>query len=78
MLKPVYLYGAIRYDLMNKWMIENIYGVEYQAQCWSLGLAIENWGRSPDGTQKKELKFQVYLNLLGIGSVGSKPSYMSF
>lgn len=78
MFKPVYLYGAIRYDLLNKWMIENIYGVEYQAQCWSLGLAIENWGRSPDGTQKKELKFQIYLNLLGIGSVGSKPSYMSF
>jgi hypothetical protein len=57
--------------------VENIYGAEYQAQCWTLGLTIEDINRSPDGTQKKELKFQVYFNLLGIGSLGQKPYFMT-
>jgi hypothetical protein len=42
-----------------------------------LGLAVEDKGRSPDGVQRKELKFHVYLNLLGLGSLGKKPFYMS-
>jgi hypothetical protein len=58
-------------------MVESIYGAEYQTQCWSVGLTIENRSRSPDSTQKKELKFHVYFNLLNIGSVGHKPYFMS-
>jgi hypothetical protein len=57
--------------------VENIYGAEYQAQCWILGLTVEDKNRSPDGTQKKELRFQVYFNLLGVGSVGHKQSFMN-
>ena len=48
----------------RRWRVESIYGAEYQAQCWTLGLTVEDKNRSPDGTQKKELKFQVYFNLL--------------
>jgi hypothetical protein len=58
--------------------VENIYGAEYQAQCWTLGLTVEDINGSPDGTQKKEFKFQVYLNLLGVGAVGHKTGLMTF
>jgi len=77
-IDPLYLYGGIRYNILDRWRVENIYGAEYKAQCWSLGILIEDKNRSPDGTQEKELKFQVYFNLLGIGSVGHKPLLMNF
>ena len=77
-ISSLYLYGGIRYNLLEKWRIENIYGAEYQAQCWTFGLTVEDKNRSPDGTQRKERKFQVFFNLLGIGSVGRKPSFMGF
>jgi LPS-assembly protein len=71
-ITPLYLYGAIRYNLLEKMRVENIYGAEYQGQCWTLGLTVEDRNRSPDGTQEKELRFQVYFSLLGIGSYGLK------
>ncbi|MDI7259682.1 MAG: LPS assembly protein LptD [Thermodesulfobacteriota bacterium] len=76
-ISPLYLYGSMRYNLKDHWKVENIYGAEYQAQCWTLGLTVEDRGRSPDGIQRRELKFQVYLNLLGLGSLGKRPFYMS-
>ena len=72
-VSPLYLFGSIRYNLVDHWKVENIYGAEYQAQCWTLGLFVEDKGRSPDGTQKKEVKIQVYLSLLNLGSMGHKP-----
>ena len=75
-IKPLYVYGGSYYNLMEKTYVENIYGAEYRAQCWTLGVIVEDKNRSPDGTQKKELKFQVYFNLLGIGSIGHKSSFM--
>jgi hypothetical protein len=41
---------------------------------------VEDRGRSPDGTQEKELKVQVYLQLLNFGALGSKvlPYGLSF
>jgi LPS-assembly protein len=69
----VYLFGSIRYNLLEKTRVESIYGVQYQAQCWIFSLVVEDINRSPDGTQKKELKFQFYVNLLGVGSLGRKP-----
>ena len=75
-ITPLQVYGGIRYNILAGTRVENIYGAEYQAQCWSIGFLITDLNRSPDGTQKKELKFHVYLNLLGFGSVGSRPAYM--
>lgn len=71
-----YLYGSIRYNLKDHWKVENLYGAEYRTQCWILGVVFEDKGRSPDGTQKKELKLQVYLNLLNLGSLGKRPYLM--
>jgi LPS-assembly protein len=74
-IKPLYVYGATYYNLLEKRLVETVYGAEYQAQCWTLGVTVEDINGSPDGTQKKELRFQVYFNLLGIGSVGHKQPY---
>jgi len=76
-IPPLYLYGGTRYNLLEKRSVEKIFGAEYQAQCWTLGLVVEDRNESPDGTQRKELKFHVYFSLLGIGSVGHKPYFMT-
>lgn len=75
-IPSLYLFGSMRYNIKDHWKVENIYGAEYQAQCWTLGLTAEDKGRSPDGTQQKELKFQVYVNLLGLGSLGKRSYFM--
>jgi LPS-assembly protein len=74
-IPPLHLFGSMRYNLVDQWKVENVYGLEYKAQCWTLGLAVEDRGRSPDGTQKKELKAQVYLQLLNLGSLGRSLPY---
>jgi LPS-assembly protein len=76
-IHPLYLYGGIRYNLLEHTRVDSVYGAEYQAQCWSMGLVVEDRNRSPDGTQKKELKFEVYFNLLGLGALGHKPFFMA-
>ncbi len=75
-IPPLYLFGSFRYNLLEGMRIESIYGAEYQAQCWTLALTIEDKNRSPDHTQKRDLKFQLYLNLFNLGSIGHKPYLM--
>ena len=70
-----YVYGAIWYNLFDRARVENIYGVEYQSQCWMAGVVVEDRAASPDGTQKREVVFQVYLNVLGVGAFGHKPRF---
>ena len=74
-IPPLHLFGSMRYNLVDHWKVENTYGLEYKAQCWTLALALEDRGRSPDGTQEKELKVQVYLQLLNLGSLGRNLPY---
>ena len=74
-IPPLQLYGSMRYNLVDRWRVENVYGLEYKAPCWTLGLAVEDRGRSPDGSQEKERKVQVYIQLLNLGSLGRKPPY---
>ena len=75
-IAPVYLFGSFYYNLLAGTWVQGIFGAEYQAQCWSAGFVLEDINRSPDGTQKKELKFHFYFNLLNIGSMGHKPYFM--
>jgi LPS-assembly protein len=75
-IPPLQLYGGIRYNLLEKIMIESIYGAEYQAQCWAVGLVIEDKNRSPDRTRERELEFHIYFNLLGFGTIGRKPYHL--
>jgi LPS-assembly protein len=74
--QPLYLYGGIRYNLLDKWRVESSYGALYQSQCWSAGVLVEDINQSPDGSQKKELKVQALVTLTGIGSLGHRPRIM--
>ncbi|MFB3886696.1 MAG: LPS-assembly protein LptD [Thermodesulfobacteriota bacterium] len=73
-IKPLYISGSMRYNVLEKMRVENVYSAEYQAQCWTLNLAIQDRNRSPDGTLRRELKFQIYFSLLNIGSYGPAPA----
>lgn len=75
-INPLYLYSGIRYNLLENTRVETIYGIDYQDQCWRLGLTMYDINGSPDGTQKREFKFEVYFELLGVSSVGHKPGFM--
>ena len=75
-LDPIYLYGSIWYNLLEKWRVESDYGAVFQTQCWGLGILVQDINRSPDGLQKKELKVQAYVTLLGVGSLGRRPRIM--
>lgn len=75
-IPSLYLYGSLRYNFIDHWRVENIYGAEYQAQCWALGLTVEDKGRSPDRTQREEMKVYLYVNLLGLGSLGKRAYFM--
>jgi lipopolysaccharide assembly outer membrane protein LptD (OstA) len=74
-IDPLYLYGALRYNLLDNSWVERIYGIEYQAQCWSLGVVVDDIAGTADGTQQSELRVRVYFSLLGIGSLGHRPSW---
>ena len=77
-IAPLYLYGAFLYNYRDKTRVENVYGFEYQDQCWSLGLNVQDIAATPDGTQERELRFQVYFSLLGVGSRGNRSSILNF
>jgi LPS-assembly protein len=75
-IAPLYLFGAFYYNLLEGTWVQAIFGAEYQTQCWSVGFFLTDRNRSPDGILKREVKFQVYLNLLNIGSVGKSKPYL--
>ena len=77
-ISSLYVFGSYRYSLLNHWRVATIYGAEYQAQCWSAALVVENWGQSPIGTQESEVKVKFYISLLNLGLVGHKPYHMTF
>jgi len=78
MIDAFSVYGAFRYNLLDDLWVESIYGLEYQAQCWSVGFSLHDIAGTPDGTQQSELKFRFYLSLLGVGSLGHRPSWADF
>jgi lipopolysaccharide assembly outer membrane protein LptD (OstA) len=76
-IDPLYLFGGVRYDVLNRYMVAGIGGAEYQAQCWSLGFSVEYFGQSPLSTQQSETKFRVYFTLLNLGAAGKRPYFMN-
>ena len=75
-IEPLYLFGAFYYNLLEGTWVQAIFGAEYQTQCWSAGFALTSKNDSPNGLQKKEVKFQFYVNLLNLGSVGGRKPYL--
>jgi len=77
-IPPLYLFGSFYYNLLAGTWVQAVLGAEYQAQCWSAGFFIEGINQSPDGTQKKQMKYHFYVNLLNLGSTARAPSLMAF
>ncbi len=77
-ISPLYFFGSFYYNLLEGTWVQAVLGAEYQAQCWSAGFFVEDINRSPDGTQKKQVKYHFYVNLLNIGSTAREPSLMKF
>jgi len=74
-IEPLSVYVAFRYNLLDNLWVERIYGAEYQSQCWSMGLTVDDIVGTPDGVQRDELKVTFYFSLLGLGSLGNRPSW---
>jgi LPS-assembly protein len=77
-IAPLYCFGSFYYNLLAGTWVQAAFGVEYQAQCWSAGFFIEDINRPPDGSQKRQLKYNFYLNLLNIGSTARGPALMRY
>jgi lipopolysaccharide assembly outer membrane protein LptD (OstA) len=77
-IPPLYLFGSYYYNLLEGLWVYWRFGAEYQTQCWSAGFVLEETNRSPDGSLKRELKYNFYFNLLNIGSAGKRPYYMNY
>lgn len=77
-IPPLYLFGSFYYNLLEGTWVQAVIGAEYQAQCWSIGFFVEDINRSPDRTQKREIKYHFYVNLLNIGSTARTPGLMKF
>jgi lipopolysaccharide assembly outer membrane protein LptD (OstA) len=74
-IEPLSVYVALRYNLLDNLWVERIYGAEYQSQCWSMGLMVDDIAGTPDGVQRDEVKVTFYFNLLGLGGLGHRPSW---
>jgi lipopolysaccharide assembly outer membrane protein LptD (OstA) len=77
-IPPLYFFGSFYYNLLEGTWVQAVFGTEYQAQCWSAGFFVEGINQSPDGTQKKQVKYHFYVNLLNIGSTARAPALMKF
>ena len=77
-IPPLYLFGSYYYNILEGLWVYWRFGAEYQTQCWSVGFVLEETNRSPDGSLKRELKYNFYFNLLNIGSAGKRPYYMNY
>ncbi len=77
-IPPLYLFGSFYYNLLAGTWVQAVIGAEYQAQCWSVGFYVEEINRSPDGTQKRDIKYHFYVNLLNLGSTTRAPTLMKF
>jgi LPS-assembly protein len=77
-IEPLYVFGAFYYNLLEGRWVQIIFGAEYQTQCWSAGFVLTSKNEFTNAlrTLSKEVKFQFYVNLLNLGSVGGSKPYL--
>jgi lipopolysaccharide assembly outer membrane protein LptD (OstA) len=77
-IEPLYIFGAFYYNLLEGKWVQTIFGAEYQTQCWSAGFALTSKNEFTNAlrTLSREVKFQFYVNLLSLGSVGGGKPYL--
>lgn len=58
------------YSLVDRKFVENLAGLEYQADCWTLRMVAQRYTTSSNQT---ETNYYLQLELTGMGAVGSSP-----
>ena len=77
-IPPLYLFGSFYYNLLAGTWVQAVFGAEYQAQCWSAGFFVEGLNETPDGSQKRQIKYHFYVNLLNLGTTARAPTQLRF
>ena len=67
----VYAVGRINYDLNGHQVVDGLLGVQYDADCWVLGVGIQRYanGINTTGTQASATRFLAQLTLKGLSNV---------
>jgi len=65
------LFASYRYDLLNDLRVETEGGLTYRAQCWNVTFSVEDRNRSADRSREGEIKFNISISLVGLGSLGT-------
>jgi LPS-assembly protein len=63
------LFGSFRYNLRDDLRVETLAGMTYRAQCWNVTFSVEDRNRSFDRTRDDEIKFNLSVSLVGLGSI---------
>lgn len=66
----VSLLARQNYSLHDHKFIENLVGLEYRADCWTVRMVAQRYTRN---TGKSETNYYLQLELNGLGSIGSSP-----
>jgi len=66
------LFASYRYDLLEGLRIETRAGLTYRAQCWNVTFSVEDRNRSQDRSRDREVKFNMSISLVGLGSFGGR------
>jgi LPS-assembly protein len=66
------LFASYRYDLFNDLRVETRAGFTYRAQCWNVIFSVEDVNRSQDRSREREVKFNIAISLVGLGSFGGR------
>ena len=63
------LFASYRYDLLHDLRVETRAGLTYRAQCWNVTFSVEDRNRSYDRSRESEVKINLSISLLGLGSL---------
>ena len=66
------LFASYRYDLLNDLRVETRAGLTYRAQCWNVMFSVADVNRSPNRSREREVKFNMSISLVGLGSFGGR------
>ncbi|WP_027794326.1 LPS-assembly protein LptD [Paraburkholderia acidipaludis] len=67
----VYAVGRINYDLVGHALVDGLVGLQYDADCWTLGIGLQRYSDGVDsaGAQTSGTRFMAQLTLKGLAKV---------
>jgi len=69
--RRLYAVGRFNYDLASDRIVDGLLGIQYDADCWALGVGIQRYanGVNSSGQQNSSTRFMAQLTLKGLSSV---------